>query len=79
MLYFERNAARLTWYYANYLVAAQRNDNPDDSASEGGPSDEEEDVDRRERRAARDTAERSPKEKQPTGRVVGVMKRNWRA
>ncbi|CUA70573.1 exosome complex exonuclease DIS3/RRP44 [Rhizoctonia solani] len=56
--------------------AAQRNDNPDDSASEGEHSDDE---DAKERKAARDTAARNPKEKQPTGRVVGVMKRNWRA
>ncbi|QRV85273.1 exosome complex exonuclease DIS3/RRP44 [Ceratobasidium sp. AG-Ba] len=55
--------------------SAQRNDNPDDSGSES----EDEVVDERERLAARDTAARNPKEKQPTGRVVGVMKRNWRA
>ncbi|KAG9075869.1 exosome catalytic subunit dis3, partial [Ceratobasidium sp. UAMH 11750] len=57
--------------------SAQRNDNPDDSASEGGQSDEE--ADQHERLAARDTAARNPKEKQPTGRVVGIIKRNWRA
>ncbi|CAE6477184.1 unnamed protein product [Rhizoctonia solani] len=58
---------------------AQRNDNPDDSASEGEHSDEEDAIQAKERQAARDTAARNPKEKQPTGRVVGVMKRNWRA
>ncbi|KAG9108384.1 exosome catalytic subunit dis3, partial [Ceratobasidium sp. 392] len=58
---------------------ARRNDNPDDSASQGGQSDGEEAIDHHERLAARDTAARNPKEKQPTGRVVGVMKRNWRA
>ncbi|KAG8744793.1 exosome catalytic subunit dis3 [Ceratobasidium sp. 414] len=57
--------------------SAQRNDNPDD-ASEGDQSDDEA-VDQHERLAARDTAARNPKEKQPTGRVVGIMKRNWRA
>jgi hypothetical protein len=61
------------------VVATQRNDNADDSASEGGQSDKEEIIDQHERLAARDTAARNPKEKQPTGRVVGVMKRNWRA
>ncbi|KAG8690408.1 exosome catalytic subunit dis3 [Ceratobasidium sp. 423] len=59
--------------------SAQRNDNPDDSASEGEHSDDEDVIQAKERQAARDTAARSPKEKQPTGRVVGVMKRNWRA
>ncbi|CAE6421872.1 unnamed protein product [Rhizoctonia solani] len=59
--------------------SAQRNDNPDDSASEGEHSDEEDAIQAKERQAARDTAARNPKEKQPTGRVVGVMKRNWRA
>ncbi|KAG9080496.1 exosome catalytic subunit dis3, partial [Ceratobasidium sp. 370] len=58
--------------------STQRNDNADDSASEGGQSDEEA-VDQHEQLAARDTAARNPKEKQPTGRVVGIMKRNWRA
>ncbi|KDN46757.1 hypothetical protein RSAG8_04137, partial [Rhizoctonia solani AG-8 WAC10335] len=59
--------------------SAQRNDNPDDSASEGEHSDDEDAIQAKERQAARDTAARNPKEKQPTGRVVGVMKRNWRA
>ncbi|KAH7333742.1 hypothetical protein B0J17DRAFT_696543 [Rhizoctonia solani] len=59
--------------------SAQRNDNPDDSASEGEQSDNEDAIQAKERQAAIDTAARNPKEKQPTGRVVGVMKRNWRA
>ncbi|QRW26270.1 exosome complex exonuclease DIS3/RRP44 [Rhizoctonia solani] len=59
--------------------SAQRNDNPDDSASEGEHSDDEDAIQAKERQAARDAAARNPKEKQPTGRVVGVMKRNWRA
>ncbi|KAG8771111.1 exosome catalytic subunit dis3 [Ceratobasidium sp. 428] len=59
--------------------SARRNDNADDSGSEGSQSEAEDAVDQRERVAARDTAARNPKEKQPTGRVVGVMKRNWRA
>ncbi|CAE6442699.1 unnamed protein product [Rhizoctonia solani] len=59
--------------------SAQRNDNPDDSASEAEHSDNEDAIQAKERQAARDTAARNPKEKQPTGRVVGVTKRNWRA
>jgi exoribonuclease R len=34
---------------------------------------------RRERALARNTASKEPSEKQPTGKVVGVIKRNWRA
>ncbi|CAE7125980.1 unnamed protein product [Rhizoctonia solani] len=55
--------------------SAQRNDNADDSASEGEHSDEEDAIEAKERQAVA----RNTKEKQPTGRVVGVMKRNWRA
>ena len=61
-------------------TATLKNDDPDESEEE----DENENAARaeeRERRAlARESAAKKPStEKQPTGRVVGIIKRNWRA
>ena len=63
------------------LAATLKDDNPDETEEE----EEDEDVVAREkeqRMLARETAQirsKPPTEKQPTGRVVGVIKRNWRA
>lgn len=60
-------------------LATLRNDDPDDS-------EEEENVDEaiaaesEKRILAHEVKEKKPSsEKQPTGRVVGIIKRNWRA
>ncbi|KZT57597.1 RNB-domain-containing protein [Calocera cornea HHB12733] len=53
--------------------------NDDASGSEDEAAETERRVALRELRDARDTARRHPLERHPTGRVVGVVKRNWRA
>ncbi|KAG8908746.1 exosome catalytic subunit dis3 [Tulasnella sp. 403] len=58
--------------------AALKNDDPDNSENEDGDGvdDQEAKLSKREEKATKKT----PKvEKQPTGKVVGVIKRNWRA
>ncbi|KLO07368.1 RNB-domain-containing protein [Schizopora paradoxa] len=57
-----------------------KNDDPDESEEE--PDDENALAEERERRAlVRENARKQPasSERQPTGRVVGIIKRNWRA
>lgn len=62
-------------------VAALKNDDPDNSdAEEGeGVDDSEERLLQRELRQSAKTTKKAASEKQPTGKVVGVIKRNWRA
>jgi len=62
-----------------FFLAALKNDNADDSGEESEDLDEEAKLIRRTKAEAKDVASRNPVEKQPTGRVVGVIKRNWRA
>ncbi|EGN94814.1 hypothetical protein SERLA73DRAFT_171208 [Serpula lacrymans var. lacrymans S7.3] len=57
--------------------ATLRNDDAEDSGEEG--EDKETLVRERESKAVRSEISKRPTEKQPTGRVVGVIKRNWRA
>ncbi|KAF8518199.1 RNB-domain-containing protein [Gautieria morchelliformis] len=60
--------------------ATLKNDDAEDSEEENGSEDlEEAKLLHKERLSARNTASKSPSEKQPTGKVVGVIKRNWRA
>lgn len=56
-----------------------RNDDPDISeGEEGGVEIDEDRLSKREEVRAREKAERKRLESQPTGRVVGVIKRGWR-
>ena len=60
--------------------ATLKNDDAEDSEEDiGGYDLEEAKLLRKERHLAQNTASKSPSEKQPTGKVVGVIKRNWRA
>ena len=57
-------------------VAALKNDDAENSDDEG----DDNNVMAREAKALRDeAAEKRVDERQPTGRIVGVIKRNWRA
>ncbi|KAF8583853.1 RNB-domain-containing protein [Ramaria rubella] len=57
-----------------------KNDDAEDSEEEVGEDDSDEaKLLRKERTLSRDTTTKAPAEKQPTGKVVGVIKRNWRA
>lgn len=61
-------------------LAALKNDDAEDSEEDvGGEKLEETKLLRKEKLLARNTSTKSPLEKQPTGKVVGVIKRNWRA
>lgn len=66
---------------ANLLLATLKNDDPDESDEEG--EDDGALAEQRERtmlaRESANTRKSASTEKQPTGRVVGVIKRNWRA
>jgi len=55
-------------------LATLKNDDAEDSGDEG---DEDDEIIAREKKAVR--SENVTSEKQPTGRIVGVIKRNWRA
>ncbi|KIJ51340.1 hypothetical protein M422DRAFT_776615 [Sphaerobolus stellatus SS14] len=55
-----------------------KNDDADESEEEGN-DEEEAKWKQKERVLSTDTASKAPAEKQPTGRVVGIIKRNWRA
>lgn len=58
------------------ITATLKNDDADDTDEEA--SDDEERI--AEQKALREaTALRIAKERQPTGRIVGVIKRNWRS
>ena len=58
------------------FVATLKNDDAENSEEEG----DDNNVMAREAKALRDeAAERRMNERQPTGRIVGVIKRNWRA
>ncbi|KAG5653149.1 hypothetical protein H0H81_002060 [Sphagnurus paluster] len=54
-----------------------KNDDVEDSGDEG--DDEEDQVTRREKQVLLSEEVKRTSEKQPTGRIVGVIKRNWRA
>lgn len=56
---------------------ATRNENPDESDDEGEDDEEERKAEQKEVRDAEQTAKQT-NEKQPTGRVVSVIKRAWR-
>ena len=60
-------------------TATLKNDDPEESEEDG--EDDPALAEERERRLLERerTQKRSPTEKQPTGRVVGIIKRNWRA
>lgn len=60
------------------FVAALKNDDADDSGDEEVAIDELE-RERKEKRDGDEVAAKNSLEKLPTGRVVGVFKRNWRA
>jgi exosome complex exonuclease DIS3/RRP44 len=53
--------------------AALKNDDADESDEEG------ERVVMEEKTPSAEIPSRTPAEKQPTGRIVGIIKRNWRA
>lgn len=60
------------------FAAALKNDDADDSGDEDVAIDELE-RERKEKTDGEEVALKNSIEKQPTGRVVGVFKRNWRA
>lgn len=45
----------------------------------GDQGDEEDDLMNVEEKVVRAETPRRPSEKQPTGRIIGIIKRNWRA
>ncbi|KAJ3937450.1 MAG: RNB-domain-containing protein [Lentinula lateritia] len=58
--------------------AMQKNDDAEDSGEEGDENDEE--VFSKESRVLSGSSnQKPPSERQPTGRIVGIIKRNWRA
>ncbi|GAW00013.1 RNB-domain-containing protein [Lentinula edodes] len=58
--------------------AIQKNDDAEDSGEEGDENDEE--VFSKESRVLSGSSnQKPPSERQPTGRIVGIIKRNWRA
>lgn len=62
------------------FLAALKNDDADDSDEEREAGDDTEaKLIQREKRDAKATAKANALERQPTGRVVGPIKRNWRA
>ncbi|KAJ4483766.1 hypothetical protein J3R30DRAFT_3451305 [Lentinula aciculospora] len=58
--------------------AIQRNDDAEDSGEEGDVNGEEV-IAKESRVLSGDPSQKTPSERQPTGRVVGIIKRNWRA
>jgi exosome complex exonuclease DIS3/RRP44 len=63
------------------ITAVNRNDDPETSDEEGGEKeveDAESGLSRREQEEAKEKARRAKLERQPTGRVVGVIRRAWR-
>ncbi len=62
-------------------TVALRDDDAESSDDDGDERDarrREAVLEARERENARGTAKANPVEKQPTGKVVGIIKRNWR-
>ena len=57
---------------------ALRDDDAEDDEG-AGIADKEEEKEKDEVMDVEDETRRKPREVQPTGRVVGVIKRNWRA
>jgi exosome complex exonuclease DIS3/RRP44 len=60
------------------LVALKDDDADDEGGEETKELDEEAVREKKEAAEAAEVAKKNPLEKQPTGRVVGVFKRNWR-
>jgi exosome complex exonuclease DIS3/RRP44 len=58
-------------------VALKDDDAEDDEGA--GVADKEKEKDREEKMDVEDISGKKPRDIQPTGRVVGVIKRNWRA
>ena len=66
-------------FYAQLLKATLRNDDPDES-EEDEDTDEAIAEESEKRILAREASGKKPSsEKQPTGRIVGIITRNWRA
>jgi exosome complex exonuclease DIS3/RRP44 len=63
--------------FLNFRLATLKNDDVEDSGDEGEESDGE--VTARESRLVKSEEPARSAERQPTGRVVGIIKRNWRA
>ena len=59
-----------------HFLATLKNDDAEDSGEEG---DENDDITTREKKAIISHTTKRTSERQPTGRIVGVIKRNWRA
>jgi len=58
------------------VLATLKNDDAEDTGDEGEDNDE---LARRERQALQSGSIKKMSERQPTGRIAGVIKRNWRA
>ena len=65
------------WDTADYAVALKDDDADDDE--DIGVTEEEKRAAAREKVEAEEAAKRKPRDVLPTGKVVGVIKRNWRA
>jgi exosome complex exonuclease DIS3/RRP44 len=60
------------------ITATQKNDDAEDSEEEEEEADDVLDKESKLIRAEAERSKQASNEKQPTGRVVGVIKRNWR-
>jgi hypothetical protein len=58
------------------FLATLKNDDAEDSGEEG---EEDNAILIREKEASKSENAKATSEKQPTGRIVGIIKRNWRA
>ena len=64
-----------------FTIATLKNDDPDNSDPEEGEGmdDQEERLLQKELRESSKAKKSRASEKQPTGKIVGIIKRNWRA